>query len=410
MRHLLTLLAALAAMAAPPTSPIRDTVYKADGTPLAAVVVISWPSFLAADGTSVPMGSITLPLVQGVLAARLVPTTTALTAVQYTARYVADGKTQLLETWMVPPSAVPLRIADIKITVPTDPLPAVLEMTDVQGLVEALAMRVLKSGAGYSAGKVAVIDEFGELAGVAGPAGECVRADGSTIACPPADLMGQIEARPVKAAGYVPGRVVMTDANGALAPVPGSITDCVHPDGTTGPCGVDWSNEIAMRAVMAVDYTPNRAARVNVAGEISSVIGEDTDCVRADGSASPCTASLPDTDSLPEGSAHLYFSAARARAALSATGGLCTYSQATGVLDCPAIATGVRSWVSPDFTAQTTLVFSHGLNSTNIATVSCRDETGARVETDTDIVLSANQVRVTFATPQSGRCIVLRAE
>jgi hypothetical protein len=50
-------------------------------------------------------------------------------------------------------------------------------------------------------------------------------------------LVADLAARPVKAAGYAPSHAVYIDSTGALDAVPGSLSDCVRVDGTSGPCG-----------------------------------------------------------------------------------------------------------------------------------------------------------------------------
>jgi hypothetical protein len=72
------------------------------------------------------------------------------------------------------------------------------------------------------------------------------------------------------------------NANGELASVNAPLTECVRPDGTTGPCGM----------VKAAGFTPGRLTIVNANGELSSVSGTATDCVRADGSSGPCAGGI----------------------------------------------------------------------------------------------------------------------
>jgi hypothetical protein len=52
--------------AAPQSGPaltsVVDTVYRADGTPAQGVLVITWPEFLAANGTAVAAGSLNVTL------------------------------------------------------------------------------------------------------------------------------------------------------------------------------------------------------------------------------------------------------------------------------------------------------------------------------------------------------------
>jgi len=48
------------------------------------------------------------------------------------------------------------------------------------------------------------------------------------------------------------------------------------------------ANELDIRALMGVSYTPNRAAMVGPSGLLESVAGNLSDCVRVDGTGGPC--------------------------------------------------------------------------------------------------------------------------
>jgi hypothetical protein len=158
---LLALITASAAVqAAPPLTPIQDTLYKADGTMFTGSVTISWKSFVAVDTSSVPMNAITVQIGAGVLRVKLVPTTNASVGAYYLARFNADGKTQFTEIWSVPASATPLPVKDVRVA--STPgggsggggtgAPSTILLSDVQGLNEALADRPAKA-AGYSIGR-----------------------------------------------------------------------------------------------------------------------------------------------------------------------------------------------------------------------------------------------------------------
>jgi hypothetical protein len=49
-------------------------------------------------------------------------------------------------------------------------------------------------------------------------------------------LVQDLAARPVKGVGYGPGRVALVDSNGAISTVVGNLSDCVYADGSAGPC------------------------------------------------------------------------------------------------------------------------------------------------------------------------------
>lgn len=183
-------------MAAPPLTQIQDVLYKADGTPFSGTATISWRSFTASDASSIPTNQVTVQIVSGLLRVRLVPTTNARETAYYIVKFNADGRTQFTELWAVPPSAIPVRVADIRIPSPpgsnVTPPPSVVQIADVMGLTEALAARPVKSVA-YAPGRVAFIDATGELAAVSGGPNDCVRANGTVGACGSAASIGFVD-------------------------------------------------------------------------------------------------------------------------------------------------------------------------------------------------------------------------
>lgn len=185
---------ASAALAAPPLTTIKDTLYKADGSPFEGILMINWKSFEAPDTSNIPTNSLSAQVVRGNLLVRLVPTTTSPKPAYYSVRYVSDGSIQFSEIWSVPPSAQPLRIRDVRIEwppatgatqpPPTEPPPVLenIQIDDVQGLRQELDARPTK-GLSYLPSRVAVIGPTGELEAAAGELSDCVRVDGSTGPC-----------------------------------------------------------------------------------------------------------------------------------------------------------------------------------------------------------------------------------
>jgi hypothetical protein len=175
--------------AAPPLTVIQDVLYKADGTPFHGSLTISWTSFQAVDHTTVLQQQTTVVVVNGILQVQLVPTTTANPAATYTVVYNSDGRIQFTESWAVPSSVTPLHVNDVRI-----------------------------STVGSSTGSVG--------------------ADTGTI---PENtvigLLSDLGARPLKGPGYAAGRVAWSNPSGAIETVTGTPTDCVHVDGSSGPCG-----------------------------------------------------------------------------------------------------------------------------------------------------------------------------
>jgi hypothetical protein len=170
----------------PTLTTIQDVLYKADGARFNGTAVVTWNSFEAADRSNISMHSFTVRITDGNLRVQLVPSTTATPPAFYAVKYNSDGKIQFDERWAVPPSALPLRVRDVRVSsvAPLEPGDTPLQETDIVGLSAALALR------------------------------------------------------PTKSPGYAPGRAVFVNSTGALESVSGSLTDCVRVDGSAGPCGL----------------------------------------------------------------------------------------------------------------------------------------------------------------------------
>jgi hypothetical protein len=181
---------ASSALAGPPLTTIQDVLYKADGTRFNGTVTISWTSFQAMDNSTIATQSVTVKIVDGNLHVQLVPTTTSTPTTYYSAKYNSNGRIQFEETWSVPSSAQPLHVRDVRVAM---------------------------------AGNAAAAD----TGGTSTPAQE------SDIV----GLIADLGARPLKGPGFAAGRVAVVDALGALESATGSATDCVHVDGSSGPCG-----------------------------------------------------------------------------------------------------------------------------------------------------------------------------
>ena len=188
---LAAVLTATSLCAAPPLTVIQDVLYKADGTLFNGSLTISWTSFQAIDHTAIEQQQTTIVVVNGVLQTQLVPTTTATPAAYYTVVYNSDGRIQFTETWAVPSSVTPLRVSDVRIA-------AVGSST----------------GSGSTGADTATVPE-------------------NTVI----GLISDLGARPLKGPGYAAGRVAWANASGAIETVTGTPTDCVHVDGSSGPCG-----------------------------------------------------------------------------------------------------------------------------------------------------------------------------
>jgi hypothetical protein len=185
-----TLFAALtaAALAAgqPALTTIQDTVYRADGTRFTGTMFITYSSFQAGDASNIATANLTVPIVNGVLKVNLVPTTTGSPGAQYNITYNSRGINQFTEVWSVPPSTVPLDIRDVRLSQgsvvgPPDVITPT-QISDVTGLQNELTIRPME-GVGFAIGRTAVINSAGQIDGAAGNVADCVHVDGSSGPC-----------------------------------------------------------------------------------------------------------------------------------------------------------------------------------------------------------------------------------
>lgn len=174
------------AAAAPPLTQIQDTIYNADGSLFNGVLQISWQPFTASDSSVIGAQSLNVPVTNGFVNVSLTPTTTALTPASYSVTYISGGRNQSAETWVVPPSATPVRLQDIR-TASTGSTTQSADSTsisigDVTGLAQELSLR-LQEGPSFATGRTAVIDSLGEIDGASGNASDCLHVDGSSGPC-----------------------------------------------------------------------------------------------------------------------------------------------------------------------------------------------------------------------------------
>jgi hypothetical protein len=174
--------------AVPPLTTVQDTLYKADGTRFNGVAYIEWNSFQASDASVIASSSVVVPIIEGSLRVRLVPTSNASAGARYTVRYHAEGRVQFTETWNVAPSTVPVNVASVRI-----------------------ANGAVTGGAVTPPASMTINDIAG--------------------------LSDELTARPVKGFAFTSDRILKSGPTGALESVQGNLTDCIRVDGTTGPCG-----------------------------------------------------------------------------------------------------------------------------------------------------------------------------
>jgi hypothetical protein len=176
--------------AQPALTTISDVLFKADGTRFNGLAQITWLSFDSATGTSIAQQSSTVRIIDGNFFIQLTPTSNATPLAQYLVLYESDGKIQFRETWNVTPSASSLRLRDVRTSQPLFPISGgggaggitAIQESDVTGLVADLTARAVK-GPGYSNGRAAVINDTGQIEGAVGSATDCIHVDGTSGPC-----------------------------------------------------------------------------------------------------------------------------------------------------------------------------------------------------------------------------------
>ena len=180
----LAVLLAVGVSAQPPLTLIQDTLYQADGTKFQGMATISWSSFEASDLSNIAANVTRVPIVNGALRVRLVPTTNAVVPVSYSVTY-NSSKVQFSETWAVPPSSTPLQVKDVRLSTNPPAAPSAdssIQISDVAGLQSELQLRPTQ-GTGFATSRTAVINATGAIDGAAGNAGDCMHVDGTSGSC-----------------------------------------------------------------------------------------------------------------------------------------------------------------------------------------------------------------------------------
>ena len=182
---LAALLLALSALAGPPLTTIQDVLYKADGTRFNGTLAIAWSSFQAADTSAIATQMISVKVVDGNLRVQLVPTTDSTPPMAYSVTYNSDGRVQFHETWDVPATTQTVRVRDVRVaasSLAVSDTSGAFEESDIVGLTADLAARPIK-GPAYDTGRTAVVNETGALESASGSASDCVHVDGSSGPC-----------------------------------------------------------------------------------------------------------------------------------------------------------------------------------------------------------------------------------
>ena len=181
------LTAGFQAGAQPPLTTIQDVLYRADGDRFNGVVIINWKTFEASDASNIAAEVARITVTIGKVFVLWGPTSTANPPATYAVQYSSAGKTQFSETWVVPPSALSLRVRDVRlapgaVATPGPPSQTTVQMSDVVGLQSALNLRTAM-GTGFATSRTAVINSIGGIDGAVGRLSDCVHVDGTSGPC-----------------------------------------------------------------------------------------------------------------------------------------------------------------------------------------------------------------------------------
>jgi len=100
------------------TTQVTDTIYRADGSPAAGTVIVSWQAFTTASGQAVPSGTTSATITNGALNLQLIPNAGSTPmGTYYTAVYHLDDGSVSREFWVVPVSQFAVLVSAIRSTV-----------------------------------------------------------------------------------------------------------------------------------------------------------------------------------------------------------------------------------------------------------------------------------------------------
>ncbi len=127
---LVALLSSLAGAQVLPVTKVQDVLFNADGTKTQGSAKIIWKAFTASNGSPVAANELTTPIVDGVFSVDLTPNDTAVPpGTSYKVVYTLDTAIEFSETWIVPESATPVTIPDVRVG--SAPIPGKLSRTQL---------------------------------------------------------------------------------------------------------------------------------------------------------------------------------------------------------------------------------------------------------------------------------------
>jgi hypothetical protein len=284
-----------AAQSGPALTSVVDTVYMANGTAAQGILVITWPAFVAADGTAVAAGSLDVTLgSNGALNVALAPNTGATPAgVYYSVVYQLQPSEVRTEYWVVPTSS-PATLAQVR-TTPGSGTAA-----------QPVSMQYVNSALAAKANDNAVV----HLAGAETVTGT------KSFSTPP-NVPTPVGTGDVTNKAYVDGAIATVGAGSYLATAGGAMTGALTLSGSpTAPLQAAPKQYVDLSAASKA----NLVSGVVPTNELGSGTASALNCLLGNGTWGSCGSSANATEiqSTPVGST------------APANGQVLTYSSASG--------------------------------------------------------------------------------
>jgi hypothetical protein len=182
MACIIFVLLPLRAIAAPATTIVSDVIYRADGTPAAGTLLISWPAFSTADTQAITAGSMSVPIGPfGAVTLALAPNQGATPAGTYYQIVLRlDDGTSTTEYWSIPTNS-PVKIAMVRSVVV--PQAVAVQNASRQYVDIALAAKASDTVVVHKAGdeQIAGVKQFAASPLVPSPASDSAVANKSYV-------------------------------------------------------------------------------------------------------------------------------------------------------------------------------------------------------------------------------------
>jgi len=328
----------------PALTTVSDTVFRADGNFAAGTLLISWPAFVTAGGSTIAAGNKSVALgPNGALTVQLAPNTNSIPAgTVYTVTYQLVDGTVKTESWAVGTTS-PETIAQVRTLVGTS---TPLTQVATQQYVNAALASVVHLAGGET---ITGVKQFNVSPTVPAPTQSTQAANkayvdsaaaggggGSNFVLKAGDTMTgalNLSADPTSSnqaadKHYVDIRdATKADLSGGLVPVGelGSGTannaSCLHGDSTWAGCGTGGGGTGLTPGMLAIKYATDFAWTQNPTADLS-----------APGTKTVTLAACPPGVSAAEQQYYVYISTTGTPEAVLITGGTCAGNALTGTL------------------------------------------------------------------------------